>query len=209
MRIEGTLKSWDDERGFGFIATAQGGQDIFVHIKDFPRGTARPQVNQALTFEVTLGQQGKKRAVNVQPIHVSRRPPLTERQARAQLGAATLLAIPVFLVVYGIVTILWRPPIWIMYIYAVASILTFIAYANDKSAAKNDTRRTPENRLHFFALACGWPGALLAQQFLRHKSTKVEFRQVFWLTVILNVIAFVVICSLQTTVLEIVKTILA
>ncbi|GHU12445.1 hypothetical protein FACS1894185_6770 [Betaproteobacteria bacterium] len=110
MRIEGTLKSWDDDRGFGFIEPTQGGQDIFVHIKDFSRGTARPQINQALTFEVTLGQQGKKRAVNVQPIRVNRRPPLTERQARAQLGAATLLTIPAFMAVYGIVTILWHPP---------------------------------------------------------------------------------------------------
>ncbi|GHU41301.1 hypothetical protein AGMMS50289_04220 [Betaproteobacteria bacterium] len=82
-----------------------------------------------------------------------------------------------------------------MYLYAGTSLITFIAYANDKSAAKHDTWRTPESTLHFLAFACGWPGALLAQQFLRHKSTKVEFRQIFWLTVILNVIAFVVICS--------------
>jgi len=42
---------------------------------------------------------------------------------------------------------------------------------------------------------CGWPGALLAQQFLRHKSTKTEFRSVFCGTVVLNVAAFVVLAS--------------
>lgn len=41
----------------------------------------------------------------------------------------------------------------------------------------------------------GWPGALLAQQFLRHKSTKAEFRSVFWTTVVLNVAGFAVLCS--------------
>ncbi|MCP9850212.1 cold shock domain-containing protein, partial [Cyanobium sp. Morenito 9A2] len=33
MRLRGNLKSWNDERGFGFIEPAQGGKDIFVHIK--------------------------------------------------------------------------------------------------------------------------------------------------------------------------------
>jgi uncharacterized membrane protein YsdA (DUF1294 family) len=36
---------------------------------------------------------------------------------------------------------------------------------------------------------------LLAQQFLRHKSAKAEFRSMFWGTVILNIAAFVVLCS--------------
>jgi uncharacterized membrane protein YsdA (DUF1294 family) len=45
------------------------------------------------------------------------------------------------------------------------------------------------------ALACGWPGALLAQQWLRHKSAKQEFRAVFWVTVVLNVAGLVAMSS--------------
>jgi cold shock CspA family protein len=67
MRFEGTLKSWNDDKGFGFISPSQGGQDIFVHISEYRRG-GRPVVNQALTFEVALNPQGKKRAVNVQGV---------------------------------------------------------------------------------------------------------------------------------------------
>ncbi len=37
MRIEGTLKKWNDERGFGFIQPTHGGQEVFVHISSFPR----------------------------------------------------------------------------------------------------------------------------------------------------------------------------
>jgi uncharacterized membrane protein YsdA (DUF1294 family) len=40
-------------------------------------------------------------------------------------------------------------------------------------------------------LAGGWPGALIAQQALRHKSKKMSFRVVLCATVILNSAAFV------------------
>lgn len=79
--------------------------------------------------------------------------------------------------------------------YAAASVVTFIAYALDKSAAKRGGWRTRESSLHALALVGGWPGALLAQQFLRHKSTKAEFRAVFWLTVVLNVAGLVWLSS--------------
>jgi cold shock CspA family protein len=52
MRFAGVLKSWQDERGFGFIAPEQGGQEIFVHIKACRFRGARPQVGQSVTFEV-------------------------------------------------------------------------------------------------------------------------------------------------------------
>lgn len=78
--------------------------------------------------------------------------------------------------------------VWIASWYAVASLLTFVVYAIDKSAARRGTWRTSERTLHCLALVGGWPGALLAQQWLRHKSSKPKFRVVFWSTVALNVV---------------------
>jgi uncharacterized membrane protein YsdA (DUF1294 family) len=49
--------------------------------------------------------------------------------------------------------------------------------------------------LLLLGLAGGWPGAVLAQQYLRHKSAKAEFRAAFWMTVGLNVAAFVALGS--------------
>jgi len=40
--------------------------------------------------------------------------------------------------------------------------------------------------LHIFALAGGWPGALVAQKLFHHKTKKLSFRIVFWITVALN-----------------------
>jgi len=50
-----------------------------------------------------------------------------------------------------------------------------------------------ERTLHLLSLACGWPGALLAQQLLRHKSAKQEFLRRFWACVVLNVLVFVLL----------------
>lgn len=79
-----------------------------------------------------------------------------------------------------------RVPVDVLVSYAVVSLLTFIVYFVDKSAAQKGRWRTKESTLHLLSLCCGWPGALVAQQALRHKSKKESFRFVFWITVILN-----------------------
>ena len=195
MRFEGLLKSWNDERGFGFLEPLQGGEDIFVHVKAFRVRTGRPQVGQALSFEVEVGPQGKKRAKNVEPIRPMRPSRRKPRESDVQRYSHTLSAIPLFLVLYVVISVLWEPPLLIAAVYVVASVITYLVYASDKSAAERNAQRTPESTLHFLALAGGWPGALCAQQFLRHKCTKPEFRTVFWATVILNVFALVLLCS--------------
>ena len=65
MRTEGTLKSWNDDRGFGFVTTAQTRQDIFVHISALPQSGRRPQPGERLSFEIETGPDGRKRAVSV------------------------------------------------------------------------------------------------------------------------------------------------
>ena len=195
MRFEGTLKTWHDDRGFGFIEPAQGGQEIFVHIKAFDLRGARPQEQQRVSFEVELGPQGKKRAKNVALVRKAATRQQPRRDSPAQWGTATLFAIPAFVLLALVVGLLWRVPPMLLLVYGVASVITFAAYAGDKSAAQRGARRTPESTLHLLALLGGWPGALLAQQLLRHKSSKAEFRATFWGTVILNVAGFVWLCS--------------
>lgn len=72
-------------------------------------------------------------------------------------------------------------------LYWIASVVTFFAYVLDKSAARGGRWRTPESTLQALALIGGWPGALLAQQWLRHKSSKRRFLTLFWLLAMVNV----------------------
>jgi uncharacterized membrane protein YsdA (DUF1294 family) len=87
------------------------------------------------------------------------------------------------------------PPFIVSMVYLALSLFTFLIYARDKSAAKTGRRRTPERTLHALGLAGGWPGALLAQRVLRHKSSKRTFQLTFWMTVLLNCGALVWLAS--------------
>ena len=77
-------------------------------------------------------------------------------------------------------------PLSLLGLYVGASLITFIAYAIDKSAAQSGRWRTRESTLHLLALLGGWPGALIAQNQLRHKSRKTSFQVIFSMTVLLN-----------------------
>ncbi|WP_298214695.1 DUF1294 domain-containing protein [Acidovorax sp.] len=77
-------------------------------------------------------------------------------------------------------------PWWVPGAAAALNLLTFVVYAIDKRAAQNGQWRTKESHLHLLSLTGGWPGAWCAQQWLRHKSRKAEFRAVYWVTVVLN-----------------------
>lgn len=191
MRFTGTLKTWNDERGFGFVVPSEGGQEVFVHIKAFPSGTGRPTVGQVLNFEVETGSDGKKKARAVQyPVRAKTSPrPRVEFQARWTLPRK--LAIPLFVGIYAFVVWRWGFSLPVLLSYFGLSLVAFFLYAVDKSAAKSGRRRTSEKTLHLFSLAGGWPGALVAQQLLRHKTSKQSFIYAFWFTVLVNVGAFV------------------
>ncbi len=83
----------------------------------------------------------------------------------------------------------WGLPLWVGALHVALSLMCFAAYALDKAAARAGRRRTPESTLLLLGLAGGWPGAVLAQQWLRHKNAKAAFQWRFWLTVFVNAAA--------------------
>lgn len=100
-----------------------------------------------------------------------------------------------FLVVAGAAYAAGRAPWWILAAYAVMSALCFGAYAADKHAARRERRRVPERTLLDLGLLCGWPGAVAAQQLLRHKTIKASFRSAFWRTVVMNIALVTLVLS--------------
>ncbi|EPJ52750.1 MAG: cold-shock DNA-binding domain family protein [Osedax symbiont Rs2] len=86
-------------------------------------------------------------------------------------------------------------PIGLFYLFA--SVITFLAYARDKSAAKTGKWRIKEVTLQLFSLFGGWPGAIVAQKLLRHKSRKLSFQIIFWLMMSVNLTVFILSYSGQ------------
>jgi uncharacterized membrane protein YsdA (DUF1294 family) len=104
-------------------------------------------------------------------------------------------AVLLFAALYAYAMVTWGMSELVGAAYLVASAACFAVYAMDKAAARAGRWRTSENALLLMGLACGWPGAALAQQWLRHKSSKPSFGARFWTTVVLNVGAFAYLAS--------------
>ncbi|AHY41551.1 DUF1294 domain-containing protein [Stutzerimonas decontaminans] len=215
MEQRGTLKSWNDQKGFGFIRPEAGGEDVFAHISAV-HGERRPLVGDRVLFVAGRDPQGRLRAEHLrldapmtldQPAirqrPASQRKP-AEQQARSpatgrarkparQLVAGNIQRLPLKLVLFALLcllplmgSLLRLGAVLPLAIYAIASLLTFFLYWRDKHSALKDRWRTPETTLHFFELAGGWPGALVAQQVFRHKTRKLSYQLTFWLIVVLH-----------------------
>lgn len=213
MEKRGILKSWNDDKGFGFIQPDGGGEQLFVHISSV-RGDKRPQAGEEVFYVSGSDAQGRPRAQHMRHAGLSldrpaiRRKPATAdkgtvatkaaRQPRRaeRSGAASgghdlplkllaLLALCV-LPVWGSLELLGRGVLWVALAYPLVSLFSFCQYWMDKQSAQKGRWRTPENSLHLAELVGGWPGALLAQQVFRHKTRKVSFQLVFWAIVALH-----------------------
>ena len=82
MPQPGTLRTWLDDRGFGFIAPSTGGREVFVHVSAFPNDGSRPTVGESLTYELGEGKDGKPQAVRVYRQHGASRRPIPHHAAR-------------------------------------------------------------------------------------------------------------------------------
>ncbi|WP_255440418.1 DUF1294 domain-containing protein [Caenimonas sedimenti] len=200
---------WDEVRAFGFIRSAGTSADIFFHIRDF-RGRAggAPREGMAVSFEeIHVGGKGP-RAMAVQPsgpvgqadgagrVSARSRTPSRSRKSGdtgATVGSGALFALPLMLAYAGLLAwaVAWtrQLPWWVLAGSVAVNLVTFMVYWFDKYAAGTRQWRTSEATLHLWSLAGGWAGAWCAQQVLRHKSRKAEFRTAYWATVILHCVA--------------------
>jgi CspA family cold shock protein len=64
----GTVKFFNETKGYGFIQPEDGGNDAFVHISAVERSGMRSLLkDQKVSYDLQQDQRGKMSAVNIQP----------------------------------------------------------------------------------------------------------------------------------------------
>lgn len=65
-KSRGVLKTWKEDRGFGFIRPDDGGKDVFIHISALKGISRRPVAGDVMYYQVGKDSRGKLKAINVQ-----------------------------------------------------------------------------------------------------------------------------------------------
>jgi len=85
MPLRGTLRTWHDDRGYGFIAPTDGGREVFVHISAFPGDGGRPTQGEQLRYTLGRGKDGKVQAVQATRLAIGT-PPSSRRDRTPSSG---------------------------------------------------------------------------------------------------------------------------
>ncbi|MGR5250921.1 DUF1294 domain-containing protein [Vibrio astriarenae] len=176
--MKGQIVEWNDNKGYGFISSAGGELRVFFHISSVKNRGHRPKLADTVSYDVTEDNRGRLNAENVVVQGVNGFP-------------FTVLFGFSFLVAAIALIVLFKGELLLIPLYLLMSTFTYLMFAWDKQAAQGGVWRTPENTLHMLSLLGGWPGALLAQFQLRHKSRKQPFKFILWVTITINIGCFV------------------
>ncbi|WP_051534408.1 DUF1294 domain-containing protein [Deefgea rivuli] len=187
---QGVLKQW--KKDFGFIQI-DNGERIFVHISTLKRGGIhQPRIGDTIYFTLGKDKQGRARAQtagrNPEQLEKANARRAAHRQANAQPRYDWIDYVALSLLPLAVLLAAASPMRWPIFVgMAVLSVASYVLYAFDKTQAQKNAWRVPEVALHALAVLGGWPGALLAQRRLRHKTQKSTFRFVFIACAVLNV----------------------
>ncbi|GAB3507073.1 DUF1294 domain-containing protein [Pseudoxanthomonas daejeonensis] len=186
MEILGKVVDWNEERGYGFVQPLDAGQPrAFFHVRDYRQDGRRPETGELVKFIAQRQADGRWRASSVRRAVAPKSPPPARAPSPARAWPGWLLLAAHLAGLAWAVHAQRLPALAAMLLFGLCCV-TWIAYALDKHAAQRGRRRTPEATLHLLELAGGWPGALLAQRALRHKTRKHSYRVAFWWMVLLN-----------------------
>lgn len=189
MRCQGKITNWKDDQGFGFVTQngAEKNKTAFVHIKAFSDRSRRPKLGDLITYEANLDEKRRFRADDVQFVkRASVKFSSSDVGGGSSTSAMGKTFAYLFCVALILAVLLGRLPLIVLGFYVVASVVAYVAYVIDKAAAESRRWRIAEDTLHIWGLIGGWPGALAAQQQLRHKTSKTSFQIAFRVTVALN-----------------------
>ncbi len=107
--LKGVLKTWKEDRGFGFIVPDNGGRDVFLHISAIASASRRPVPGDIIHYQVARDKHGKFRAVNVSIEGLEMGDKTTNADpGKSRFGLIMTAAIVLLLIVTGAVFMYFR-----------------------------------------------------------------------------------------------------
>lgn len=104
MAVEnkGVLKTWKDDRGFGFIKPEDGSDDIFIHISALKGFVRRPYRGDTIFYQVEQTDDGKSKAVNarIEGVEVFTEESTTSNKVGVVLSIAVIVGFAVAVGLY-------------------------------------------------------------------------------------------------------------
>jgi cold shock CspA family protein len=97
--VKGVLKTWKEDRGFGFIKPDDDGKDIFIHISSLKGVSRRPITGDVIYYQIAKDNRGKYKAINAQIEGVS----IVEDKTMAVVVAVGLL------IIIAIAVLIYKP----------------------------------------------------------------------------------------------------
>lgn len=168
----GRIIEWNTDQGFGFVV--HGGERWFLHIRGFLVRDLIPAKGDRVRFVPGVDPKGRPCAAEAELIH---------RRLRALAERGSAQSILLLLPVLALIILPTHAAVVAAWLLGM-SLLTVWLYWLDKRASIRCRGRVPESTLHLMELAGGWPGALCAQHWFRHKTSKGAYQRVFWLVVL-------------------------
>ncbi|MDN2662729.1 cold shock and DUF1294 domain-containing protein [Psychromonas sp. 14N.309.X.WAT.B.A12] len=208
MKFQGKVINWNDDKGFGFVEPNGGGTRAFVHIKAFNSRSRRPVNGELIIYELVHESGNRYKATNIRFARDNNKEKTKSHERHSPKNSKPKNSKPKSYILSSIFTVLFciglvlavfsrKLPFFIGFAYVLISLITILVYAQDKYSAQTGRWRTSVATLHFLSLIGGWPGALIAQKVLRHKTSKSEFISTYRVTVFFNIATLLIIYTEQ------------
>ena len=188
----GFIKSWHDKNGFGFIQIDGQREVIFFHITAFAYEHFRPQLGQRVVCLVQWNE--RKKAWNATRVLLEEHQNSLHREGvydfdNVYEGVFGIILFSTLILSYYVILS------WVLWPLALSSIIisgaAFHLYRKDKwNALSRKKFRIPEGDLFLVSMLGGWPGAIIARHFYRHKISKSRFTIFFWACMVINTVIF-------------------